>query len=97
MRFDFDPAKDAANRLKHGVPLSFGMRIFDVPGHVFVPSIRLSDGEDRFKVIGYVDDKLWTTVFNERENGPRLISVRRSNGGEQRDYDRYSARPGRSR
>ena len=96
MRFDFDPAKDAANRFKHGVPLLFGMRIFDVAGHVFVPSTRLGDGEDRLKVIGYVDGKLWTMVFNERESGLRLISVRRSNGGEQRDYDRYSARPGRS-
>ncbi len=94
MRFDFDPATDAANRLKHGVPLTFGMRVFEDPENVLLSSIRPIDDEDRHKVIGNVDGKLWTTVYNERESGLRLISVRRSNGSEQRSYDRHSTRSG---
>ena len=93
MRFDFDPAKDAANRLKHGVPLSFGARVFDDEDAQFMPTVRIEDEEERFKAVGLVDGKLWTAVHVERDDGIRLISVRRSNEREQRDYDSNSGGP----
>lgn len=82
----FDPAKDEANRAKHGLPLAFGDRLFADPAHLILPSIRPVDGEERFKVIGIVDGKLFTGVFTWRQNRPRFISVRRSNSGEERAY-----------
>jgi len=88
MRIDYDPDKDAANRAKHGVPLAFGARVFDDPRHVVLPSLRPVDGEDRFKAAGLVDGKLYTVVHVWRGETVRLISVRRSNTGEQGNYDR---------
>ena len=88
MIFDFDPAKDEANRTKHGVPLLFGVRVFDDPAHVILPSLRPIDGEDRYKAVGMVDGRLWTAIHVWRGETARMISVRRSNSGEQRDYDR---------
>ena len=82
----FDPAKDAANREKHKLPLAFGDRIFDDENHLVLPSIRETDGESRFKVVGEVDGKLFTGVFTWRNDLPRFISVRRSNKGEERAY-----------
>lgn len=82
----FDPAKDAANREKHKLPLAFGGRIFEDDNHLIVPSIRKIDGEERFKVIGTVDGKPFTGVFVWRSDLPRFISVRRSNKGEERAY-----------
>lgn len=90
MEFEFDPAKDEANRFKHGLRLAFGQRVFDDPLCAVIPTIRLGDEEDRFKAVGRVEGKLHTAVFVWRDNRIRLISVRRSNAGEQRDYDRYS-------
>jgi len=92
MEFDFDPAKDEANRFKHGLRLSFGMRIFDDPFHRVLPSFRRQDGEERYKAVGRVNGKLHTAVFVLRDDRVRLISVRRSNAGEQRDYDSHSGR-----
>ncbi|WP_238475556.1 BrnT family toxin [Rhodophyticola sp. CCM32] len=43
-------------------------------------------GEDRFKVIGVVDEKVFTGVFTWQDERPRFISVRRSNKGEERAY-----------
>ena len=83
-----DPAKDEVNRFKHGVPLSFGRRVFEDVGHVIVASPRPIDGEDRCKAIGKVDGRLWTATHVWRDDICRLISVRRSNSGEQRNYDR---------
>lgn len=82
----FDPAKDEANRDKHGVALAFGDEIFADDNHLILPSIREIDGEERYKVIGLVGQKLFTGVFVRRGNLPRFISVRRSNQGEERAY-----------
>lgn len=82
----FDPAKDAANREKHKLPLAFGDRIFGDDNHLIIPSIREIDGERRFKVVGMVGERLFTGVFVWRDSLPRFISVRRSNEGEERAY-----------
>ena len=82
----FDPAKDAINQEKHGLSLSFGDAIFEDADHLILPSIRSVDGEDRFKVIGSVDGKLYTGVFVWRNDARRYISVRRSNSNEERVY-----------
>ncbi len=87
MEIDYDSDKDAINRFKHQLPLAFGKRVFDDPDVHIIPSFRPVDGEDRYKAVGGVDGKLYTAVFVEREEKTRLISVRRSNDSEQRDYD----------
>ena len=88
--YDFDPSKDSANREKHDVSLAFGIAIFDDPDQILLASHRPIDGEDRFKVIGRIGERCWTAVFVERGATKRIISVRKSNNGEQRDYDRHS-------
>jgi uncharacterized protein len=90
---EFDPAKDEANRFKHGLPLAFGLRIFADPEHVVIPTVRLGDEEERFKTIGMVGRRLYVAIYVWRGDAVRFISVRRSNASEQRDYDRYSGRP----
>lgn len=93
MEFEFDPVKDEANRFKHGLRLAFGMRVFGDDDHIVVASHRPIDGEDRLKAIGLVDGRLYTAVHVWRGQKVRLISVRRSNAGEQRDYDRHTGGP----
>lgn len=93
MEFEFDPAQDEANRFKHGLKLAFGMRVFSDPFHQVIASFRPVDGESRYKAVGYIDGKLFTVVYVWRGERVRLISVRRSNGSEQRDYDRDSGGP----
>ncbi len=86
MEIDYDPAKDEINRFKHRLPLAFGKRVFDDPLAQVLPSFRPVDGENRYKAVGYVDGKLYTLVYVQREQRLRLISVRRSNDKERRDY-----------
>ncbi|HEX7751127.1 MAG TPA: BrnT family toxin [Novosphingobium sp.] len=70
--------------------------MFDDPYHRLLPSFREHDREERYKAVGMVDGKLYVAVHAQRGAAIRLISVRRSNAGEQRDYDRHSGRPQRS-
>lgn len=86
MTSSFDPNKDSINLKAHKLSLAFGDRIFEDDNHLIIPSIRPEDREERFKVIGIVDQKLFTGVFTWRDDLPRFISVRRSNNGEERAY-----------
>lgn len=93
MDIEFDADKDEINRFKHGLPLAFGGRIFDDTDHAILPSFRPVDGEDRYKAVGKVDGKLYTAIYVIRGERFRMISVRRSNAREQRDYDSDSCGP----
>lgn len=88
MEIEFDAEKDEINRFKHRLPLSFGKRVFDDDAYDIITTFREIDGEKRYKAIGQVDGKLYTAVFVMRGAKVRMISVRRSNGGEQKEYDR---------
>jgi uncharacterized protein len=90
MDVEFDADKDAINRFKHRLPLAFGKRVFDDPYVSLTPTIRLGDEEERWKAVGYVEGKLYTAVHVWRENVVRMISVRRSNDSERREYDSNS-------
>ena len=90
MEFEFDPSKDVANRFKHRLRLAFGARVFDDPAFILMPTIRIGDEEERWKATGLVDGKLFTAIHVLRGDLVRFISVRGSNAGEQRNYDRHS-------
>lgn len=86
MRIEFDPDKDAANVAKHGVALVFGAAVWADPDVLVVPTIRMEDGERRFRAVGLIGGRLWTAVHVDRGGTIRMISVRKSNDGEQRLY-----------
>lgn len=88
MDIEFDPAKDIVNLAKHGVSLAFGARVLEDRRSILVPTVRIEDGERRIRAIGLVDGRLWTAVHVVRGSVTRFISVRRSNDGEERLYDR---------
>ena len=86
MDSSFDPQKELINRRKHKLSLAFGERVVKDDDHLIIPSIRPQDGEERYKVVGIVDGKLYTGVYTWRDGLRRFISVRRSNKGEERAY-----------
>lgn len=69
----FDPAKDMANQAKHGLPLIFGDEILNDRNRLILSSLRPMDGEERFKAIGIVGERLFTAVFVWRGDLPRLF------------------------
>lgn len=86
MKIEFDTVKDAANREKHGLSLTFGVRIFDDLDLLILPIIRKEDEEERHKAVGMVEGRLYTAVHVWRGETVRFISVRRSNDGEEKAY-----------
>lgn len=84
MRFEYDPRKSAANRLKHGIDFEDAQRLWDDEAVIYAPA--RSEDEPRFIAIGAIDGKLWTAIWAERDRAVRIISVRRAREGEARYY-----------
>jgi uncharacterized protein len=52
VRFDWDPAKNASNRRKHGISLEEAAAVFDDPGKVGWVCSDPGDDEERYMVVG---------------------------------------------
>lgn len=85
MRFVFDPAKDAINQAKHGVPLALAEVLFAGP-HVSMPDDRFDYGEVRQVAFGFIRDRLFVCVYVNRGMERRVISLRKANNREVRRY-----------
>jgi len=85
---DFDPKKDAANIRKHGVSLAEGDGVLSDPLALTVEDDR-AEGEQRFNSIGMnVFGTLLVVTHTPRPGGPRIISVRKPDPKERRDYEK---------
>lgn len=85
MDIEFDPAKDAANREKHGVSLVLGAAVLmGLVGEIV--DDRRAYGELRMNAFGLVQGRLYACTYTIRENRIRLISVRKANVREQKRW-----------
>jgi uncharacterized protein len=83
----FDPKKNAINLRKHGVPLSEGDGVLNDPFALTVEDSS-SEGEQRFVSIGMNTlGQLRIVVYTYREEGARIISVRKPEPSEVRAYE----------
>ncbi|WP_424930496.1 BrnT family toxin [Amaricoccus tamworthensis] len=76
MKFEYDPAKSAANEAKHGISFDAAQALWDDPWLLEAPA-RTTD-EPRFLSVGRIDGKHWTAVWTPRNGRVRIISVRRA-------------------
>ena len=84
--FDFDPAKNASNRLKHGIGLD-EFEGFDGEAMVVIDD-RADYGEERFSAFGRIGGLPYNLVFTRRGDRLRLISLRRAHREELDRYER---------
>lgn len=86
MLIAFDPAKDQANRTKHGLSLAFAAEVLADPCLIEIADERQDYGEPRIIAFGAVAGLVYVTVYTPRRDGRRIISVRRANRRERRFY-----------
>lgn len=85
MGFEFDGRKSEANRSKHGIDFVAAQALWEDPDRLEVPA--RTQGEQRFMLIGRIDDRHWSAVFTIRGDKTRIISVRRSRPKEVERYE----------
>ena len=85
MRHGFDLAKEKTNRAKHGVSLALAEVLFAGP-HLSVTDDRFEYGELREVAFGLINDRLFVSVYADREAERRVVSLRRANRREVKRY-----------
>ena len=85
MNITFDPAKDEANRAKHGLSLGEAAAV-EWDSALAWPDLRRAYGEPRTVCLGYTGLRLHMVVFTERGAVRRIISLRKANTREVARY-----------
>jgi uncharacterized protein len=83
--FEYDAAKSAANKAKHGIDFEEAKLLWDDPRLLVVPA--RTEDEPRFLAVGRVGVTHWSAIYTPRDERIRLISVRRSREEEVERYE----------
>ena len=82
--FEFDPDKNKANKLKHGIDFHMARRLWKDPRRVEIPA-RWVD-ESRFLIIACLKEEIWSAIYSMRGKRIRIISVRKARDNEKEIY-----------
>ena len=85
MAIEFDSAKDARNREKHGISLARAAELFEQPFKE-IEDLRAEYGERRFIAYGFIEERLFVCVYVWRASARRIVSLRKANW---REIDAY--------
>ena len=90
MKIEFDPTKDAINKVKHGISLAMA-EFLDWDTAMIEPDNRFGYGELRLTATGLIDRKIYFVVFTETEQEEifRIISLRNATKQEVTRYVHY--------
>lgn len=85
MNVTFDPAKDALNLVNHHMTLALAEEL-DWDTLQVKPDSRHDYGEERMVGYALMDARLYCVVFVDRDESRRIISLRKANSREVKQY-----------
>jgi uncharacterized DUF497 family protein len=87
MLFEWDEKKAARNVAKHGIPFPYAVRVFLDTHRLDAEDTRRQYGEPRRFTLGEIEGRLYAVAYTMREKVIRIISARKANDRERRQYD----------
>lgn len=96
MDFTWDIKKGEANAVKHGISFKVAITAFDDPFQLRAPDLKHSSlSEKREWLIGEADVGVLVIIFTIRQPGNifRIISARKANRRERRQYEQNKRLP----
>ena len=87
MEFEWDTRKAARNIANHGIPFEYAARIFLDSHRIDIKDERRDYNEERRLTLGKIEGRLFVAAYTPRGKLIRLISARKANEREQRQYD----------
>jgi uncharacterized DUF497 family protein len=85
-KFIWGPVKAARNQANHGLTFDVARDVFKDPFAIEWLDDREDYGEDRYVIIGMVDDRLLYVAYAMRAEVIRIISARGAEPNERRQY-----------
>ncbi len=90
MKIEFDAAKSEKNARECNLPFHSAEN-FDWETALYAEDDRRSYPESRIIAIGYLEDRLHVLCFTPIKEGVRIISFRKANDREVRNYEKETA------
>ena len=87
MKYEWDEAKKQKNFAKHGLSFEDAEQVFSGPCVPFEDD-RFAYGEERFVTLGLLAGRLVVIAHAPRDEGTRIISMRKGNRREQKIYQK---------
>ncbi len=91
MIVSWDHNKNVTNKRKHGIDFEYAKLVFADPNRIELYDEEHSAYEDRYMVIGLVDDVL-VVVYTMRKSLYRIISARKATRREREYYEQICNR-----
>ena len=86
MEFEWDHAKDAVNRRKHGIAFTTATAVFLDPRRRTFEDTRYPYGETRWMTVVMIRGREYSVIYTVRGASIRIISARTSNARERTFY-----------
>lgn len=87
MNFAWDEAKSEACFEERGFDFVYATRVFLDPNRIVHSDTRRSYGEERYQLLGMIEQRPFMVVYTLRHDTMRIISARKANQREVREYE----------
>ncbi len=92
MEFEWDEAKSDACFVQRGFDFAYAIRAFLDPNRIVGRDRRWDYGEDRYRLLGTIEGRIFVVVFTVRNSAIRVISARKANKREVWEYEKNTSR-----
>ena len=90
MHFEWDEAKSDVCFAERGFDFAYAARAFFDPDHLIQADTRHSYGEQRYQLLGKIEQRVFVVVYTPRTQAMRIISARKANQREVKRYENSS-------
>ena len=87
MVFEWDEVRSETCFRERGFDFAYAARAFFDPDRLVHADTRYLYGEDRYRLVGRIEGRLFVVVYTPRQHAIRIISARKANQREVRDYE----------
>ena len=88
MEFEWDDAKNDACFTHRGFDFSYAVRAFQDEDRIVGRDRRRDYAEDRYRLLGTIEGRVFVVIYTMRGSVVRIISARKANARETREYER---------
>ena len=87
MEFEWDEAKSDACFADRGFDFAYVAHVFLDEDRIVGLDRRWDYGEDRYRLLGAIDGRVFVVIYTMRNSTVRIISARKANRREVREYE----------
>ena len=87
MNFEWDESKSERCLAERGFDFAYAARTFFDPDRVVHADTRRNYGEERYQLMGMIEQRLFVLVYTPRPGAMRIISARKANQREVQHYE----------